>query len=275
MLPANLCSPSAVLPIFFLLIGALLLPANANQTATPSSDSLQKNGSAEKLVAPVPIFTKLPEYSPEAKEARIKGVVKLKFKVGKDGVPRDVEIVQGLGHGLDEKVIECVKAWRYRPAMRGSEPIESQTSLDLELSPENSENLGLPTMTNNPSSSTDLSEYRREPSKSREHVFHAAAAELGNLIAKSCGPGTLVTMKGNEVVCEDTRELATASGKERIRSTITFGLTEKGDDTIVSASYRLCSVRPSGLCVPLNVPEVKANEVLAKIFDGLQRKLNR
>lgn len=67
---------------------------------------------------PVPIFQPQPEYSEEARKAKFQGEVTLSVTVGEDGTPRDIKVVRPLGLGLDEKAIEAVSRWRFRPGMK-------------------------------------------------------------------------------------------------------------------------------------------------------------
>jgi protein TonB len=64
-----------------------------------------------------------PEYSETARAAGVQGKVELSVTVGADGAPRDIQVTHSLGHGLDEKAIECVKSWRFRPARHNGEPV--------------------------------------------------------------------------------------------------------------------------------------------------------
>jgi TonB family protein len=69
--------------------------------------------------APVPIFKPDPEYSEEARKAKFSGVVIVSVIVDTEGRARNVQVVRGLGMGLDEKAVEAVSKWRFKPAMRG------------------------------------------------------------------------------------------------------------------------------------------------------------
>jgi TonB family protein len=63
-----------------------------------------------------------PEYSKEAKEKKIEGTVVLMLIVGTDGLPRDIRVTRSLGHGLDEKAIQAVKKWKFKPATLHGHP---------------------------------------------------------------------------------------------------------------------------------------------------------
>jgi TonB family protein len=69
-----------------------------------------------------------PEYTDEALEAKIEGAVTVSGKIGTDGIPKDVTVAKGLGHGLNAKAVECSEKWRFQPAMRKGEPVEVRVS---------------------------------------------------------------------------------------------------------------------------------------------------
>src|SRR5580704_1500616 len=64
-----------------------------------------------------------PEYSEEARNARWHGTAELTLLVGVDGAPVGLRVTRGLGLGLDEKAIEAVKQWRFRPGMKDGAPV--------------------------------------------------------------------------------------------------------------------------------------------------------
>jgi len=66
-----------------------------------------------------------PEYTKEALDARIEGPVVLSLVIGADGVPSDIKVVRGLGMGLDEKAVQCLRRWRFAPATKFGEPVST------------------------------------------------------------------------------------------------------------------------------------------------------
>ncbi len=79
--------------------------------------------------APMVISKAEPQYSPEALQARLQGSVMVRLMVDEEGVPRDMHVVRGLGMGLDEKALEAVSAWRFRPGTRGGKPVAAPTQV--------------------------------------------------------------------------------------------------------------------------------------------------
>jgi outer membrane biosynthesis protein TonB len=43
----------------------------------------------------------------------------------------DIKVVQGLGLGLNEKAVESLQKWRFRPATRGGEPIAVRATIEI------------------------------------------------------------------------------------------------------------------------------------------------
>ena len=56
-----------------------------------------------------------PEYSEEARKARAMGTVVVAVEIGPDGKPRNLRVTRSFGMGLDEKALEAVAQWLFRP----------------------------------------------------------------------------------------------------------------------------------------------------------------
>jgi len=73
--------------------------------------------------APVPIYKPEPTYSEEARRAKYQGTVALWIVVDAQGNVTDARVARPLGLGLDEKALETVRTWRFKPAMRNGVPV--------------------------------------------------------------------------------------------------------------------------------------------------------
>jgi len=80
---------------------------------------------------PVPLNTIVAEFSDDARRNKIQGVVLVSLLVNEEGIPIDLSVTRGLGHGLDEKALEAVSQYRFRPAMRDGAPIESRIAVEV------------------------------------------------------------------------------------------------------------------------------------------------
>jgi len=88
-----------------------------------------------EVSAPTLISKTEPEYSEEARKAKYSGTVLLSIVVDVNGLPRDIKVVRPLGLGLDEKAIEAVMKWRFRPGMKGGRavPVQAQVEVSFRL----------------------------------------------------------------------------------------------------------------------------------------------
>lgn len=84
------------------------------------------------MSAPYAIYKPEPEYSPEAREAKLQGSVVLELVVGTDGKARGIRVVRSLGMGLDDRAMEAVRQWRFEPAKKDGKPVP--VAVDVEVS---------------------------------------------------------------------------------------------------------------------------------------------
>jgi TonB family protein len=83
------------------------------------------------VAAPVPIYKPEPEYSEEARKAKFQGTVVLAIVVDEHGNVRDEKVVRPLGLGLDQKAIEAVQKWRFRPGMKDGHAVPVQATIEV------------------------------------------------------------------------------------------------------------------------------------------------
>jgi len=80
---------------------------------------------------PVATYTPVAEYSEQARKAKFQGDVILSVLVSEDGMPSDVKVTRSLGMGLDEKAIECVKKYRFKPATKDGAPVAARIAIEV------------------------------------------------------------------------------------------------------------------------------------------------
>jgi TonB family protein len=74
--------------------------------------------------APFVVAKAKPEYTEEARLAKLEGSVLLSLVVGADGHPRDIQVARPLGLGLDESAVENLRAWQFRPGTKNGTPVD-------------------------------------------------------------------------------------------------------------------------------------------------------
>ena len=57
-----------------------------------------------------------PQYTDEAREAKLQGKMTLQVLVGADGRALQIRVVQGIGLGLDERAAQAIRGWKFVPA---------------------------------------------------------------------------------------------------------------------------------------------------------------
>jgi periplasmic protein TonB len=83
--------------------------------------------------APVVIYSVEPEFTEDARQANFQGSVSIKLIVDSEGNPQDVQLVRHLGMGLDEKAIDAVRQYRFKPAMYQGHPVSVQIVIDIDF----------------------------------------------------------------------------------------------------------------------------------------------
>jgi periplasmic protein TonB len=72
-----------------------------------------------------------PEYSEEARKAKWQGTVVLRLVVDDQGRPQQLQVVRSLGLGLDQKAIEAVEKWRFKPGMKDGKPVPVVATIEV------------------------------------------------------------------------------------------------------------------------------------------------
>jgi TonB family protein len=111
--------PNSSLRLIAAAAVALVLPLVAQEPKPPAN-------SQPKIVTKVE-----PQYSEEAQRDKIEGTVTLKVVVDTEGHPKDIRVTKSLGHGLDQKAIEAVEKWVFRPGLKNGQPVEVFASLEV------------------------------------------------------------------------------------------------------------------------------------------------
>jgi TonB family protein len=81
--------------------------------------------------APIPIYKPEPAYSEEARKAKYQGTVVLWIVVDAQGSVTDAKVVRPLGLGLDEKALETVRTWKFKPALRNAVPVPVRVIVEV------------------------------------------------------------------------------------------------------------------------------------------------
>ena len=82
--------------------------------------------------APVALNDVEAEFSDEARRAKYQGVCIVSLIVDAQGNPQDPHVVRALGMGLDEKALEAVRKYKFKPAMKdGHTPVPVMINVEV------------------------------------------------------------------------------------------------------------------------------------------------
>jgi TonB family protein len=83
-------------------------------------------------IEPAVVIQKIdPEYSEQARKARLSGTVGLLVDVNTAGQVSGLTVIHSLGMGLDEKAVEAVTQWKFKPGTTDGMPVTTQVRVDL------------------------------------------------------------------------------------------------------------------------------------------------
>ncbi len=84
------------------------------------------------ISAPIPIFQPEAEFSDEARRAKYQGVCLISMIVDAQGNPQNPRVIRPLGMGLDEKALEAVRKYKFKPAMKnGTTPVPVMVTVEV------------------------------------------------------------------------------------------------------------------------------------------------
>ncbi len=98
--------------------------------ATDSGEPVYKIAGIVK--APVVLYQPLPQYTLEARENKVEGLVLLEAVIDKEGTAHNVKVIRSLGYGLDESAANAVeKDWRFQPGTLNGVPVNVLAHIEL------------------------------------------------------------------------------------------------------------------------------------------------
>ena len=102
-------------------------------TVIPNSSAAPRTQPpADRLVAAHLIYRVEPFYPKESLQQRVEGTVKIRATVGQDGRVKNLRIISGPA-SLTSAALSAAQYWRYVPALRNGEPIETDEDISIEF----------------------------------------------------------------------------------------------------------------------------------------------
>jgi len=116
------------------VIGGIIASTNSHPTVLASGPAPAKRLRISQGVAQGRLINRVvPEYPTIAKLGRIQGTVQLSAWIGRDGSVERLTVLSG-NPLLVTAAIDAVKQWRYKPFLLNGEPIEVESTIEVNFS---------------------------------------------------------------------------------------------------------------------------------------------
>lgn len=106
--------------VVLLMVASLAVSGCDSSPTEPCIGPMHVGG---EVTAPVKIFAPSPQYTPEARAARVQGVVIVQAIINCDGEVTNTNVLKGLPLGLTEAAVEAISRWRFEPARQNGTPV--------------------------------------------------------------------------------------------------------------------------------------------------------
>ncbi|HUB81028.1 MAG TPA: energy transducer TonB [Bryobacteraceae bacterium] len=81
--------------------------------------------------APALLTQVQPEYTEEARKAKLQGTVVLYARIDPKGRAADIKVIRSLGMGLDEKAMDAVQRWKFKPGFKGGQAVAVEAAIEV------------------------------------------------------------------------------------------------------------------------------------------------
>jgi TonB family protein len=95
----------------------------ASSSGTASQDSTPPRAGSNGVGVPACIYCPAPMYTKRAHDEKFNGTVVMMTTVTQDGRATGISMIKGVPFGLNERAIEAVSKWQFKPATKGRTPV--------------------------------------------------------------------------------------------------------------------------------------------------------
>lgn len=83
------------------------------------------------IVPPKLLEKSEPQYTDEARAAKVQGTVGLSVVVGVDQRAHDIQVIKSLDRGLDTNAIRSIQTWRFQPGTKNGKPVPVRAKIEV------------------------------------------------------------------------------------------------------------------------------------------------
>jgi TonB family protein len=107
-------------------------PTGAQDTAPGQGSGAGQHG-AYKVGGDVSAPVLIHSVEPKSPDGDASGIVQVNLWVDKNGNPSHVRVIHGLGMGLDEKAVEAVRQYKFKPGMKDGKPVLVEWNVEVKF----------------------------------------------------------------------------------------------------------------------------------------------
>ncbi|MEO7142074.1 MAG: M56 family metallopeptidase [Bryobacteraceae bacterium] len=107
-------------------VALLVVPLAAMQAGSGKAYKIGDGVTAPSVVSKVE-----PEYTQEAKDAKIQGTVVLYVEIDENGKAAAEKVLRSLDSGLDRNAIDAVRQWKFKPGLRKGNPVRVAARIEV------------------------------------------------------------------------------------------------------------------------------------------------
>jgi TonB family protein len=114
------------------ILGRAVRQGGFGDSEAAKPEASKKHADVGPLQTPVEIlFKPKPDYTDEARQLKLEGEVLVRVLFTATGEVRLLNVVRGLGHGLDETATLAAQQIKFKPAQRDGQPIDSAATVHI------------------------------------------------------------------------------------------------------------------------------------------------
>jgi TonB family protein len=84
------------------------------------------------LQTPPKVVSKVePDYTDEARSAKIQGPVVLSLTIDPQGRPEKIRVTKSLDKGLDQQAIAAIEKWHFAPGIKDGKPVWAAATIEV------------------------------------------------------------------------------------------------------------------------------------------------
>jgi TonB family protein len=104
-------------------------PSPTTQPVNPGGGGVFRVGN--NVTPPVLLSKTEPQYSEEARRAKYQGKAMLYVQIDPSGEATHIRVVKSLGLGLDQRAVEAVGKWKFKPGYKEGKPVTVEATVEV------------------------------------------------------------------------------------------------------------------------------------------------